>query len=161
MARKSAESIARGRASANKWNKDHKDLVNKRRREASALWRAANPELCKQMNAARYAANSEQKKAGMKAWYKLNKESVKKRDKYKNLAKYGITVEQYQAMFDAQEGRCKICKGLPGKVSLAVDHCHATGKVRALLCGFCNTRLAVLESPDWMALAVKYLEHHK
>lgn len=63
-----------------------------------------------------------------------NRHPEKLRDKHLK-SKYGITFEEYKEMFDKQAGLCAIC-GLPetnGK-SLAVDHCHITGKVRALLC---------------------------
>lgn len=68
-------------------------------------------------------------------------------------AKYGITVEDYQAMFDSQNGVCKLC-GLEettrisrgeGIRSLAVDHDHKTGKVRGLLCHQCNVVLGQYE----------------
>jgi len=50
-------------------------------------------------------------------------------------------------MLTHQEGKCAICRcpetqTRGGKVkNLAVDHCHVTGKVRALLCGRCNLLL--------------------
>jgi hypothetical protein len=68
-------------------------------------------------------------------------------------AKYGITVEEYQAMFDSQGGVCKLCgqeettrisRG-DGIRSLAVDHDHKTGKVRGLLCHQCNVVLGQYE----------------
>lgn len=56
--------------------------------------------------------------------------------------RYGITVEQYREMYDLQDGRCAICRNLqPGK-HFAVDHCHATGIIRGLLCNKCNSGLA-------------------
>ena len=60
---------------------------------------------------------------------------------------YGLTVEQYEAMFKAQDGRCAICQHKPtSKMRLAVDHDHSCcptknscGKcVRGLLCSNCN-----------------------
>ena len=60
--------------------------------------------------------------------------------------KYGITVDQYNAMLKAQGGVCAIC----GKTKeqngarLAVDHCHDTGIVRGILCIRCNVTLGVL-----------------
>jgi hypothetical protein len=53
---------------------------------------------------------------------------------------YGISLEQYEAMVARQGGLCAICKCKPDK-TLCVDHCHATGRVRALLCSSCNSML--------------------
>ncbi len=60
--------------------------------------------------------------------------------------KYGITLEDYENMFQSQNGVCKICKNKcsTGK-NLAVDHCHETGKVRGLLCAKCNVNLGRIE----------------
>lgn len=60
---------------------------------------------------------------------------------------YGITISEYDELWLQQDGICRIC-GLPetgvirGKpISLAVDHCHTTGKIRGLLCHHCNKSL--------------------
>lgn len=69
---------------------------------------------------------------------------------------YNLTVEQWQAMFDAQGGRCGICKtaeGSGGGKRLAVDHDHrcCPGKrscgecVRGLLCASCNQKIGFYE----------------
>lgn len=49
-------------------------------------------------------------------------------------------------MHAAQDGLCAICKNVDklGR-NLAIDHCHRTGRVRALLCTRCNIRVGVLE----------------
>lgn len=47
---------------------------------------------------------------------------------------YGISREEYAALFKAQHGRCYICRERPRSKRLAVDHDHKTGKVRGLLC---------------------------
>ncbi len=60
---------------------------------------------------------------------------------------YGITVENYETMLVNQNGVCKICnKPCKSGKSLAVDHCHETGKVRGLLCAKCNTNLGRIEA---------------
>lgn len=52
---------------------------------------------------------------------------------------YGITGDQYDLLYSRQGGVCYICRRATGKTKkLAVDHDHATGFVRGLLCGPCN-----------------------
>jgi len=81
--------------------------------------------------------------------------------------KYDITRERYDQMFAEQDGGCAICKrpetALMGKkvMELAVDHDHATGKVRALLCSTCNTALGSFQDRvDLLQAAVEYLKFH-
>jgi Autographiviridae endonuclease VII len=78
---------------------------------------------------------------------------------------FGITIEQYDEMFKAQKGLCKLCrKPEPGtrngkRKMLAVDHDHVTGKVRGLLCSKCNTALGLFnESPELLEAAITYLK---
>lgn len=69
----------------------------------------------------------------------LTPEEVKRRAKSAVLRwQYGITIEDYDAMYIAQNGLCAVCKSTE---KLVVDHCHTTGKVRGLLCHFCNAGL--------------------
>lgn len=60
--------------------------------------------------------------------------------------KYGITRDQYNDLFNKQNGKCAICGREQKELNsaLAVDHCHKTGKVRGLLCGNCNASLGLL-----------------
>lgn len=57
--------------------------------------------------------------------------------------KYGITLEVWQELFNAQNGRCAICLRHQSEVTMKfhTDHCHKTGKVRGLLCASCNHTL--------------------
>lgn len=72
---------------------------------------------------------------------------------------YGISLEEYNVMLAKQNGCCAICEKpeaseIRGKtIALAVDHCHATSAVRALLCSNCNTALGLFN--DDPALLVK------
>jgi hypothetical protein len=63
---------------------------------------------------------------------------VDKRNWLKN--RYGITIEEYNNKLEFQKGACACCGGKDVK-ALAVDHDHATGKVRGLLCYRCNLTL--------------------
>lgn len=66
---------------------------------------------------------------------------------------YKITVEQYTAMLNSQDGGCAICQKHPDSDEpLRVDHCHTTGVVRALLCNLCNLQIGVYEQTRQAAL---------
>lgn len=79
--------------------------------------------------------------------------------------KYGVSALQYQAMYDAQKGRCRLCDdwypssaGSPGR-ALGVDHCHKTYVVRGLLCMRCNLGLGKFQDdPALLRKAADYLE---
>lgn len=85
--------------------------------------------------------------------------------KNKQLRKrYGITLDQYNEMFNNQNGCCAICgkHQLNFKVSLCVDHCHLTGLVRGLLCSSCNRAIGYFqESLSNIENAVLYLKYAK
>jgi hypothetical protein len=72
--------------------------------------------------------------------------------------RYGITAEEADVMLAAQHGVCAICRTAP---AAHVDHDHATGAVRALLCFNCNGGLGQFrDDPTLLHLAAFYLEHH-
>lgn len=76
-----------------------------------------------------------------------------------NLKTFGLTVDQYEKMFQDQHGVCAICEQecLSGK-RLAVDHCHKTGKVRQLLCRRCNQSMGKFhDDPILLQKVVDYL----
>lgn len=78
--------------------------------------------------------------------------------------KYGITIERYEKMVWDQEGLCAICGEDPKPVSnrkLVIDHDHATGIVRGLLCNDCNRGLGSFrDDPDCLRRAAEYIESH-
>jgi len=58
----------------------------------------------------------------------------------------GWTRDEYEKAYKAQDGKCALCS-VPGEMvatsarpleCLVGDHCHATGKIRGLLCTACN-----------------------
>ncbi len=75
---------------------------------------------------------------------------------------YGISLEEYEAMVAAQDGKCAVCGRIPaGKHNqgcLHVDHNHRTGKVRGLLCSQCNRGLGFFgDSSETLLRAATYL----
>ena len=80
--------------------------------------------------------------------------------------KFGLTAEMYLSMLEESKGLCAIC-GQPetshnqhGPLPLAVDHNHATGQVRGMLCMTCNIKLSVLEDTSFVDAAQSYLRRY-
>lgn len=72
---------------------------------------------------------------------------------------YRMTLDEWDAMVLAQEGRCAICER---PMELVVDHCHESNRVRALLCSTCNTGLGHFkDDPAQLRAAALYIESHR
>jgi hypothetical protein len=79
---------------------------------------------------------------------------------------FGMTLEEYEALYEKQKGLCAIC-GRPQRpvrihsrpvTRLSVDHDHETGENRGLLCTDCNPALGGFQdSPDILRQALAYL----
>lgn len=89
-------------------------------------------------------------------------------DKIKRL--YGVTYEHVVLTLDAQHSLCanRACgKEISLDVAMAsnravIDHCHATGKFRAVLCQPCNLLLGSIETKQNLMLGlVEYLSKHR
>jgi len=103
--------------------------------------------------------NRDKYNADVREWRKFNKDEVKDVDLKRT---YGIGLKEYRLMEAAQNSTCAICKcPAKGKRPLAVDHNHATGKVRGLLCYGCNRALHVLENLPLLEKAKAYLLKYK
>lgn len=87
---------------------------------------------------------------------------VKVRTRERHLVrKYGVTLAAYDAMLRRQGGKCAICHAPESeqhKGVFHVDHCHATGTVRGLLCRGCNHMLgAVRDDAATLQRAIDYI----
>ena len=72
--------------------------------------------------------------------------------------RYGITKADYEAMLAKQGNRCKVCLCLFKEKRPHIDHDHKTGKVRALLCGLCNSALGMVGDSEFkLARLLAYL----
>jgi hypothetical protein len=103
-------------------------------RERAKRWAADNPE--------RYAER-------IKAYKDSGRKAIADRKSHLK-RKYGITLEQYDAMLAAQGGVCAICSEKPGDLTLHVDHDHTTGAVRSLLCIRCNNALGLFQESQFL-----------
>lgn len=82
---------------------------------------------------------------------------------------FGLTVDDYERMWNEQNGKCKICDKPETASSidsrrtrrLAVDHCHASKKIRSLLCAQCNSGLGNFrDDPELLEKAAAYIRQH-
>lgn len=70
---------------------------------------------------------------------------------YALLRRYNINFTQYEEMYQAQHGRCALCrvkKPSGTRYGLVVDHDHETGTVRGLLCQGCNNAIRLIDNYD-------------
>jgi hypothetical protein len=105
-----------------------------------------------------YARNSEHYKEQAKQYRKEHPTDPKRKRGWALQAKFGITLADYDRMFEEQGGLCAICKNPPKIKALNVDHNHETGVIRGLLCGGCNSFLGrVQDDPDKLITAAGYV----
>jgi len=97
---------------------------------------------CKHENTARYRA--------------ANRKRINLKGK---VARYHMSIEEYEGLFHSQDGRCCICKCLLEEGHFRIDHNHKSGKVRGLLCNSCNSGIGLLkDSPEILLSALEYLK---
>ena len=96
-------------------------------------------------------------------WNIKNKETSRERYLQRQ---YGISESEYNARLLAQNNRCILCSkefsdGPFGPDSPVVDHCHAHGHVRGILCNECNRGLGYFrDNINALQNAVHYLENN-
>ena len=83
--------------------------------------------------------------------------------------KYGVTPAEYDALRERAGYCCEICgiaeSDMPKRnhigISLHLDHCHQTKRVRGVLCFHCNAMLGHAEDkPEVFEKAIAYLKEH-
>lgn len=74
-----------------------------------------------------------------------NRQRLRRAHRERHLKKqYGLSLLEYEALATQQDGVCAICRE-PEASGLHIDHDHASGQVRGLLCGRCNKALGLLD----------------
>lgn len=133
---------------------------------------------CRSCSSAKSARYAQEKRpaylARRKAWYDRNRAAARTASQMRYWANYGksrefawrnshgidFTWDEYLLIHDKQDGKCAICCSDESELAkkLAVDHDHATGRVRGLLCDDCNLAIGRLQdSPKILRRALDYL----
>lgn len=108
------------------------------------------------------SGNKDRKAATNSAWHARRRDHVLLKAKEGHYRRsYGISRDDALAMLERQNSRCAICCTEVSSETMVVDHCHGSSRVRGILCNLCNISLAPLERPEWLKLAVAYLERHR
>lgn len=137
----------------------YKDSMPRTKEQHNAkmkAWRTRNKEHYNEYQRAYRAGNSDKLNELRRARYRPLKSRWECRKH-----QYGLTGEQWFAMFKAQGECCAICRSTDrgGPQDWATDHDHATGKVRGILCHRCNKALGLFkDNPDVMRQAALYIE---
>jgi len=106
-----------------------------------------------------YKAHKEEALARSSKWYKANRARRAEISRRWELSQYGLSLEQYRKMVKASGGKCELCRAVPQRKALAVDHDHTTNKVRGVLCGPCNQALGLFRDDTvLLTKAIAYLE---
>lgn len=118
---------------------------------------------------ARYQQSEKGRKSAsrrMKGYYMEDPDKFRTRSRVGKLKKkHGLTEREWGVLFEAQGHMCAICKSTTPnrkKGGWATDHCHATGRLRQILCNRCNVVLGQCnDNIDLLKKMVVYLEYHQ
>ncbi len=97
-------------------------------------------------------------------WIKKHHHDPNHKRNYDLQSKYGITINDYDNILEAQGNCCDICStDTPdGTGRFVVDHCHNTGKMRGIVCSKCNIMLGMArDDTGILKAAIHYLDKQK
>ena len=143
------------------WKEEQQRLKSERKKERKREYARA-----------RYCADRDTAKAKSAAYALENREAINQATKVRRAKdptyrrseklrqRYGITVEEWDALFTLQGKCCAICKTTePTKSGWHTDHRHGDGLVRGILCHKCNIMLGNAgDNAERLRAAIVYLE---
>ncbi len=158
---------AKSAAATRAYRKTHGDA----HRAAARKWHAANPDRVAKYNRDRWGQLQAafDKNPGARADHSAYRKALSKTPnvtrasfEWRMKKDYGISVEEYARLEHSQGRACAGClESLDGKKSTHLDHNHASGVVRGLLCFSCNLSIGKLkENPTTLRRLADYLEVH-
>jgi hypothetical protein len=116
----------------------------------STAWWRANRDVLNAKSRERYASDP--------AYREKERMRLRKYERARICRRYGLSVEQFEAMIADQQGACGICRR-PFECTPCIDHCPLTGWVRGLLCSPCNRGLGhYAHNPAFLAQASAYMQ---
>lgn len=130
------------------WNRDWAKRNPEKTRASSAAYCRSHSAEVRARSAAYYATHRDERRAAHKAHYLVHRDErlaqyrVQREERlsYLRTSKYGLSPDQYAELL-RRYPVCAICGASAGRRALDIDHNHATGAVRGLLCENCNKGL--------------------
>lgn len=161
------------------WREANREVLLEKKGE----YYRANRDKAREHNKAWRESNVETVSAGKRSYWERNgaRDLARRRSRYDPLnalrrallANYGLGLDEANALLASQNFACSVCgQEFEHSFELAqqtkdthrkpnVDHNHASGKIRAILCGRCNKALGFArEDKDILAKLIEYLERH-
>lgn len=135
--------------------------------ERAKQYRIDHPEWAKTMNSSAHRSEfsrSWRDRNPEKAQILARRTSINRRFK-----KHGLTQEQYISLLASQNNVCAACHETPVTSAVrnsaiafdnfVIDHCHASGVVRGIVCNTCNVALGMIrDNPNTARKLAAYLE---
>lgn len=145
-----------------------KDCLRTRDAQHAAAYRAANPEKVRALSVKRVErvrSSPEVRLALAQRERELRQAHIASDPHYllkESAKRYGLTLNDVLTLLASQDNNCAICgqreSGTPLSRRLFIDHDHATGRVRGLLCHHCNAALGGFrDDPARLRAAIVYL----
>ena len=110
------------------------------------------------------------RQCGVKRQAQTHDDNPSRRRSIHLFRRYGLSLEDFESMFEAQGSACAICRTTsPGKREWTVDHDHSHHQnargcrdcVRQILCYHCNLMLGMArDNAETLRAAAEYLERH-
>jgi hypothetical protein len=117
---------------------------------------------CKQCLLKKHSQYQKQNRAASSASNRRHyKRNPKSHQAYGLKKRFGLSLEQYDQMLKDQDLKCAICNKHQEILTrrMAVDHCHKTGRLRALLCNSCNRGIGLFaDDANLVEKAASYLK---
>lgn len=135
------------------------DIQYLKKLEANKRYKKNNPDKVKEAKKRHYQKHKAKIKQKKKQYWTENPEKARRWRLGSYYRKYkDFSLSKYDELLNIQNGVCAIC-GLNEKgKSLAVDHCHANGDVRGLLCQRCNRGIGLFkDNKNLLSNAFNYL----